>query len=128
MWPWGSGVGTFESVFPRFQAMDSAGFVADAHNDYPQLLMELGAPVLLVAAALLALVFHQFIRLLRARRHGGGRRSFALPIRWFCGLGALALLLHSRVEFNMHIPALAIIATFLLGSFLRPLRMDDADG
>ena len=35
--------------------------------------------------------------------------------------GALALLLHSWVEFNMHIPALALTAAFLMGVFLRPL-------
>lgn len=125
LWPWGSGVGSFESVFPRFQEMDSVGFVEYAHNDYPQLLMELGAPVLLIGAALAGLVVFQFIGLIRAgRRDGGHHRSAALPLRWFCGIGALALLMHSRVEFNMHIPALAITATFLAGVFLRPVQAD----
>ncbi|MFZ1499924.1 MAG: O-antigen ligase family protein, partial [Giesbergeria sp.] len=38
-WPWGSGAGTFESVFPRFQAADSLFYIEYAHNDYAQLLM-----------------------------------------------------------------------------------------
>lgn len=38
-----------------------------------------------------------------------------------CGLGLLGLLLHSLVEFNMRIPANAILAALLGGVFLRPL-------
>ena len=125
LWPWGSGVGSYESVFPRFQDMQSTSFIEYAHNDYPQLLMELGAPVLLIAAMLIALVAYQAARLFQAARRQRGSRPFATPMRWFCGIGALALLLHSRVEFNMHIPALAITATFLIGIFLRPVRAVD---
>ncbi len=38
-----------------------------------------------------------------------------------CGLGVLAVLLHSWVDFNLRIPANAMLAAFLLGAFLRPL-------
>ena len=38
-----------------------------------------------------------------------------------CGLGLLGFLLHSLVEFNMHIPANAILAALLAGVYLRPL-------
>lgn len=119
-WPWGSGMGTFESVFPRFQPAQVAGYVNHAHNDYPQLLMELGAPALLMAGVLLVLALRQGWALLASLR-AGRRLSSDLALRCFAGLGALALLLHSWVEFNMHIPALAITASFLLGVFLRPL-------
>jgi hypothetical protein len=39
-----------------------------------------------------------------------------------CGLGLLAVLLHSWVDFNLRIPANAMLAAFLLGAFLRPLQ------
>jgi O-antigen ligase len=119
-WPWGSGAGTYESVFPRFQAADSLHYVEYAHNDYAQLLMELGLPGLLLALAVAALVVAQWVRLLRAYR-AERRLSGELALRAYCGLGALALLLHSTVEFNMHIPALALTAAFLMGVFLRPI-------
>ncbi|MGP1693005.1 MAG: O-antigen ligase family protein, partial [Giesbergeria sp.] len=119
-WPWGSGAGTFESVFPRFQAADSLFYIEYAHNDYAQLLMELGLPGLLLALAVAALVLAQWVRLLCAYR-AERRLSGELALRAYCGLGALALLLHSTVEFNMHIPALALTAAFLLGVYLRPL-------
>jgi hypothetical protein len=39
----------------------------------------------------------------------------------------LVLLLHSWVEFNMHIPALAITAAFLAGVYLRPIALTGDD-
>ena len=119
-WPWGSGAGTFESVFPRFQVLESPGYVEYAHNDYAQILMELGLPGLLIAAALLVLILTQ-LRTLRMAYRAEGRLSRELALRSYCGVAAGALLVHSVVEFNMHIPALAITAAFLMGVFLRPL-------
>ena len=120
LWPWGSGMGTFESVFPRYQPAATPVYVNHAHNDYAQMLMELGAPALLLVALLGLLVVRQLVALVRALR-ASGRLSSELGMRCFAGLGALALLLHSWVEFNMHIPALALTASFLMGVFLRPL-------
>ena len=41
-------------------------------------------------------------------------------------LGLLGLLLHSLVEFNMHIPANAILGALLAGAYLRPLGTGEA--
>lgn len=122
-WPWGSGLGSFEAVFPRFQPMQTPGYVNHAHNDYAQWLMEAGLASLVVMALLLVLVGLQVQSLRRAAmaRLKGKRLSTDIALRCYAGLGALALMLHSWVEFNMRIPALAITAAFLLGVFLRPL-------
>lgn len=120
-WPWGSGAGTYESVFPRFQAAESLLYVEYAHNDYAQLLMELGLSGLLLALVVAGLVLAQFRHLWRGYR-AERRLTGELALRAWCGLGAAALLLHSTVEFNMHIPALALTAAFLLGVYLRPLH------
>lgn len=119
-WPWGSGAGTYEAVFPRFQSAQSLNYVEYAHNDYAQIAMELGAPGALLVLALVALVLAQLRVLMRAYREDQ-RVSSELALRGFCGLGAAALLMHSLVEFNMHIPALAITAAFLAGVYLRPI-------
>jgi hypothetical protein len=118
-WPWGSGIGTFESAFPRFQNLQTLGYVEYAHNDYPQLLMELGIFTLPLAAAALYLITHQLRQLKRQAQPRKPLRNSTLQ-RQLAGLGALVLLLHSNVEFNMHIPALAITAAFLAGVYLRP--------
>lgn len=117
-WPWGSGMGSFEAVFPRFQSPLSIGYIEYVHNDYVQLLMELGFAALVVMGAYVALFVSQLIRLIHMYRIER-RLSSDAALQCFCGISALAFLLHSWVEFNMHIPALAMTAAFLTGVFLR---------
>lgn len=120
LWPWGGGMGTFESVFPRFQRLHSAfSYVNEAHNDYAQLLMDLGMGAVLVAVLVLVLTGHQIKQLLAAVK-ADRRLSTTVAIQWLAGVSALALLLHSWVDFNMRIPALAMTASFLAAVFLRP--------
>jgi hypothetical protein len=119
-WPWGSGAGTFEAVFPRFQDLQTLGYVEYAHNDYPQLLMELGIFVLPLIATALYLAIYQLRQIKRSTPPRKPIRNSTLQ-RQLAGLGALVLLLHSTVEFNTHIPALAITAAFLAGVYLRPI-------
>ena len=125
-WPWGSGVGTFESVFPRFQSLQTQGYVEYAHNDYPQLLMELGIFALPLIAAVLYLALQQLRQLRRTQSARHSTRNTLLQ-RQLAGLSVLVLLLHSWVEFNMHIPALAITAAFLAGVYLRPIALTGDD-
>lgn len=119
-WPWGSGMGTFEAVFPRFQPLQTPGYVPHAHNDYAQMLMELGAFAVLILAASTMLCGIQVHNLWRAIRRDR-KMTPDIALRIFSGLGLLALIIHSWVEFNMHIPALAITSAFLAGIFLKPL-------
>lgn len=115
-WPLGSGLGSYATVFPRFQPPAVVGWVEHAHSDYVQLLMEGGAPGLLAMAAALALAGGRGLRLARQAQQGlGSAERMALA----CGLGLLALLLHAWVEFNWHIPANAMLGAFLFGSWLR---------
>ncbi len=116
-WPFGSGMGTFASVFPAFHPVGLRGFVEHAHNDYVQLLMEGGLLVVVLLLVALALVFRQIARLLRRDRQSGLDPQAQLQAA--CGLGLLAIVLHSWVDFNLRIPANGILAAFLLGAFLR---------
>ncbi len=116
-WPAGAGLGTYEGVFPRFQPPDLAGFINFAHNDYLQFLLECGLlfPVLAGVAfwqmaASTGRVFHQ----LRATP-----ADASLVLQASCGLGLLAVLLHSWVDFSLRIPANAMLAAFLFGIFLQ---------
>jgi hypothetical protein len=123
-WPWGSGWGSYAVVFPRFQSSTIVGFAEYAHHDYAQLLFEGGVFALLLMAAFAWLAGARILLLTRTavRRGRLGRLEMVCAI---CGLGLLGFLLHSIVEFNMHIPANAIAAALLAGIFLRPLRHDE---
>jgi hypothetical protein len=122
-WPWGAGWGTYVAVYPRFRPMGFDGIADYAHNDYAQLLFDGGIFAVLLAAAFLWLAGNRAVLLTRsALLHRLNRDQMACAL---CGLGLLGLLLHSLVDFNMHIPANAILGAMLAGIYLRPL--DDKD-
>ena len=118
-WPVGSGLGSFAAVYPGFQPAGLRGFINHAHNDYVQLLMECGLLAVVLAGLAVALVARQGVLLVRRARSVGLDAQALLQAS--CGLGLLAVLLHSWVDFNLRIPANAMSAAFLLGAFLRPL-------
>lgn len=100
----GWGLGVFPTIYPSFRSFYTNLFVNQAHNDYAQLLVETG---LIGFALMLWFVF-------RLYRHG-----FPTSRRWefkwdaAVSLAALlactAMLLHSLVDFNLHIPANAAV-------------------
>ena len=63
---------------------------------------------------------YQFIRIYRLE----GAFPKNVEMQCFCGISLIAFLLHCWVEFNMHIPALAMTAAFLGGVFLRTPTLD----
>jgi hypothetical protein len=117
-WPLGSGLGSYAFVYPRFQSAWLEGWVEHAHSDYAQLLMECGLLAVLLAGLLLWLLAGQVRWLVAQARSAQGLGSRE-RLKLACGLGLLALLLHAWVDFNMRIPALAMLGAFLLGAFLR---------
>lgn len=119
--PLGSGWGTFDLAYPRFQPASLPGFATQAHMDYVQMLFEGGIFFVVFAIAFIALAAKRAYLL--ARRawldRTLNRECMAAAL---AGLGLMALLLHSTVEFNMRIPANAMLGALLCGVFLRPLH------
>jgi hypothetical protein len=125
-WPLGAGWGTFPDAYPRFQPADVPGYVGHAHMDYVEMLFDGGVFFLLLAAAFTWLAARravQLTRLLWGRQHVR-RETVAVLL---CGLGLLGFLAHSLVEFNMRIPANAILAALLAGVYLRPMPAAEPD-
>lgn len=122
-WPAGSGLGSFGNVFPRFQPAGLSGYVEYAHSDVLQLLMECGLLFVVLAGMALWLLGARGKVIVRGLRADPSDMTAAVLAS--CGLGLLAVTLHSLVDFNLHIPANAILAAFLMGAFLR-LQATDA--
>jgi hypothetical protein len=119
-WPWGSGWGTYEFAYQRFQPPTLPVYPNHAHQDYVEMLFEGGIFFVAIATGFLWLAVRRTWLLYLIVRKEGKLHSEAMAAA-LCGLGLLGLLLHSLVEFNMRIPANAILGALLAGAFLRPL-------
>lgn len=103
----GSGFGTFASVYPLYRSPEVRLHYSHAHNDLIQLAAEGGIAGLAFCAMLLIPLLGTISRAL-----AGAKGVLAL------GLAAAltAFLLHSLVDFNVHIPANAATAAVLAGA------------
>jgi O-antigen ligase len=127
-WPLGAGPGSFSAVYPQFQPPGLLDFIEHAHNDYVQFLMEFGALFVMLAGLAVWLFVRQGLILWR-QAHQARLASHGLEraqLQLCCALGLLALLLHSWVDFNLRIPANAMLSACLLGAFLRPAECQDS--
>lgn len=107
----GVGLAAFGSVFFLYQAPGTRGVVdLYAHNDYLQLLSETGlvGGVLIFSAALL--FFFHILSRFRALRD---RRMIPMVAGGIASCVAIAV--HSFVDFNLYIPANALLLALILG-------------
>jgi O-antigen ligase len=113
--PLGAGLGSYALAFPRFQSETFVGFVEHAHNDYLQLLFELGFAGVLVLICFGLAWLLQVARLYSLRAH----TPLANPAT-ACALGALAFAIHAWFDFPAHIPAVAWTACLLMAAACHP--------
>ena len=107
----GTGLGTLQQVYPPYETLFDGKIVNHAHNDYLEALAETGIVGGACCAWFLGVVF---IGALRFWQKEGN--SFANTLR-LCGWAACCgLLVHSLVDFNLHIPSNLLL--FLLMALL----------
>ena len=93
---------------------------AHAHNDYLELATELGIPAFLV-------FFVSFLGLwIDGVRRLGTLSETDFPVVWGSLISVTSLLLHGFVDFNLAIPANAMILIFLTGTTIRFLEPSHA--
>jgi len=100
----GWGLGTFPVVYPQFRTFYTNFFVNEAHNDYLQLLVEMG---LLGFGTMLWFLMMLYARAIKKIGHWTGEISGAATLA--CVLGLSGILVHSAVDFNLQIPANAAL-------------------
>lgn len=96
----GIGLGAFAAIYPAYQTVVTDDVIDYAHNDYAQFLAEGGV----AAAGLMLLALLLFFRLAFGRL----RLRLQQPAGWLqlgAALGVVGLLVHSFLDFNLHIPA-----------------------
>ena len=106
----GVGLGDFETAYPRYQSFPTDVWIDHAHNDYAEAVAETG----LVGALLILSALALFLRL-AFRDWGQPLRSQRSWIRLGAAIGCCGLLVHSFLDFNLHIPANAAWFAVLAG-------------
>jgi O-antigen ligase len=113
----GTGLGTLQQVYPPYETLYDGKIVNHAHNDYLEALAETGVVGGLCCAWFLGTLFIGALRFLQS-----GDDSFANTLR-LCGWTACwGLLVHSLVDFNLHIPSNLLI--FLIMSLLATAEIE----
>lgn len=100
----GWGLGTFPTVYPRFRSFYTNFFVNEAHNDYLQLLAEMGVAGFGIMIWFLVMLFRRVYR-----KIGDWTSSVSGAVTLACTLSATGILIHSLVDFNLQIPANAAL-------------------
>jgi O-antigen ligase len=106
----GSGLGTFPVAFSRVQSTFLGQFVNHAHNDYLEIASDLGIPA---AALLFGSTGALLVRV--ARKAASPEVSFERAMALGCLGSIAAILLHSLTDFNLYIPANALVFSLILG-------------
>jgi O-antigen ligase len=103
----GCGLGSLVAVYPRFETFYDGLVVDHVHNDYMELLAEMGLVGGLFGGAFLWILFRDARKGFAAEQGHFSRAVHAAGITAVCGL-----LLHSLVDFNLHIPSNALLFLF----------------
>ena len=100
----GTGLGTLQTVFPAYETQYDGKIVNHSHNDYLEMLAETGiAGGVCCALFLGALFFVSLRQLLQIDK------SFAAALHLSGLMACSGFLVHSLVDFNLHIPANALL-------------------
>ena len=100
----GSGLGTFENVFPKYKSFSPQLIYLYAHNDYIQALTECGALGFLIILWGIITFSNTIFRYIKKE-----------PITICLVTSVVAIGIHSLFDFNLHIPANAVILFIIIG-------------
>lgn len=114
----GTGLGTFPVAYTAVQTAFPGQFVNHAHNDYLELAIDLGLPAALILFGPILFILARTVRTFLFAP-GLFERSVALG----CAGSIVAILLHSLTDFNLYIPANALLFSAILGMAVRPQRL-----
>ncbi len=106
----GCGLGGFANTFLRYQTVSPAWSYPHAHNDYLQMVAEMGILGSMLPAALMAGIVMKTIGA-TSKRYEAHVRFLALA----CAGSLTAILIHSFTDFNTHIPANAVAMSWVAG-------------
>lgn len=107
--PWlGYGLGNFDAAFRLFRDTSVIGWFEEAHNDYLEMVMDLGFPAAMLWFAAIGLMVMRCVQGMWQRRRDGIFPVLALAV-------TAQEALHSIFDFSLQIPAVAMTYAAILG-------------
>jgi O-antigen ligase len=100
----GWGLGVFPDIYPQYRSFYTHFFVNAAHNDYLQLLVEMGALGFLTMLWFVVVLYSRALR-----KIGNWHTDINGAVALAAMLGVTGILVHSLVDFNLQIPANAAL-------------------
>lgn len=113
----GTGLDSFRYVFPMYYPQGLQRVFLFAHNDYLQLMLEMGVAGTAFAAMFLVSIAAGVVKYSR-------RRGMSPVLAGLCA-SAFYMLVHSIYDFNLHIPSNAIAFSAISGLIVAYIRGDD---
>src|SRR5215510_2577879 len=102
-WAMGVGLGAYQTAFPIYSERDGSLIVAQAHNDYLQILADCGIIGVILALWFIVLVIEDFRHAIRHRNPVMGGMALG------CGGGVFSIIVHSIFDFNLQLPSNALL-------------------
>jgi len=112
----GTGPGTFAVSFPKYQPPGFQAHLMYAHNDYLDFTAELGFVLLIIIAWMVVALYRQGLHTMRSKS------TLTRGVTLGALAGITAILVHSFVDFNLHIPANALLFSMLAALAASPKR------
>ena len=105
----GTGLGTYQYIFPKYKNKTGIGLYEHAHNDYIEYLSDTG---ILGTLFLFGAIAYFLIKCLKIWR----RRHYPYVLGLCLGgiIGTVSILFYSFVDFNLHVPANILVLFIVL--------------
>jgi O-antigen ligase/tetratricopeptide (TPR) repeat protein len=107
----GTGLGTFEWIFPRYDTTRPINIASHAENEYAQMITETGVIGFGLIIMFLVGTWAAYFRVLR---HGGRRSLLGLGL----GFGLAAICVQSALDFGQHLPANAAMLAMTISCLI----------
>jgi len=115
----GTGLGTLQIVYPPYETLYDGKIVNHTHNDYLEALAETGIAGGLCCAWFIGVLLSESLKRLRQLNN-----SFAGALQLSGFVACSGFLVHSLIDFNLHIPANALL--FFLMAHLATAEIQQA--
>ncbi len=119
----GTGLGTYEQIYPKYKTVPAQERWEHAHNDYLEAAVELGMPGLAIALYGMGSFYITVINTLRRRKSLYSR---------LLGVGGMAgvtgIMIHSLTDFNLHVGANGLYFAFVMGFAVAASHLRTGEG